>query len=85
MNKEQFANYVASFYHPDCDPVYCFDGLTMESIYEAIDLMLGDYTGELIGDSVDREAVANILTTQLGYEYPPAKYTPEQLVSYIKA
>ena len=72
MNKDDFAEYVASFYHPDYEPVYEFKGLTMELIYDAIDIMLGDYDGELIGDSVDREHVASILVHQMGFSYPNA-------------
>ena len=72
MTKDQFAHYCGSFYHPAMDPIYSFKGLTMNDIYRAIDIMLDDYTGELIGDSVDREHVASILTTQFGYEYPAA-------------
>ena len=75
MTKDKFAHYIAAFYHPDFDPVYPFEGLSMDHIYEAIDIMLGDYQGEIIGDSADREYIAYILTTQFGYSYPPAPIT----------
>ena len=67
-----FYRYMEMFYHPDCDPVFEFKGLTMEDIAKATADYINSLTEdqELIGDSIDREHVAQILCADYGYSYP---------------
>ena len=68
----EFHNYVAMFYHPDHNPVYKFEGLTMEDIEKATLQHIMDLTEhqEFCADSIDRESVARILCEDFGYFYP---------------
>ena len=75
-----FYNYVAMFYHPDHNPVYRFEGLTMEDIIKATTQHINDLTEhqEFCADSIDRESVARILCEDYGYSYPPIKRRMEK-------
>ena len=67
-----FHNYVASFYMPGRNPIYPFNGLTMEDIIKATTQHINDLTEhqEFCADSIDREGVARILCEDFGYSYP---------------
>ena len=65
-----FYEYVASFYMPGCHPIYPFKGLTMEDIIKATTQHINDCITPFEGDSVDREAIAQILCQDYGYSYP---------------
>jgi hypothetical protein len=65
-----FHNYVASFYMPGRDPVYPFEDLTLVDIIAATQQHLDTTTIPFEGDSIDREAVAQILCDDFGYSYP---------------
>ena len=67
-----FYRYMEMFYHPDCEPVYEFKGLTSEDIQKATSDYINNLTEhqEFIGDTIDREGVARILCEDYGYSYP---------------
>ena len=79
-----FHNYVASFYMPGRNPIYPFEGLTMVDIIKATADHINDCITPFEGDSVDREAVAQILCQDYGYNYPePPKFAYEKFLELI--